>query len=276
MTLILGMSKPEGIYLSVDYRVSNRDTKEIIDDATEKFFRVNYPPIQNPPLPNGPRALAAYAGAAFARDGTTPMGDWLMDVVSSAVEYFDESMQRLGNRLNDDLSAYFHRHKIPLIVVRAALQHAGPRVVGGYSNMEPDGTVLREFEYHMMELPEKEVFSIGSGGTPRELSDHLDLLRAQLDVTPRSQQDHMKLLATVNRRIAERVPSVSPHCHVSFVNADERFAPMSRTFAEPGTSLPFTTRVIMGGFDLRFFDQLLREHLGNEAADDDPDDSADT
>ncbi|UNB54036.1 hypothetical protein [Mycolicibacterium sp. YH-1] len=191
------------------------------------------------------------------------MGDWLMDTVGGTVEYFDESMQRLGTRLNGDLATYFHRRRIPLIVVAVVVQHDGPRAAGGYSNMEPDGTVLREFEYHMTELPEKETFSIGSGGTPHLISDHLDLLRSQLDVTPRRPQDHMNLLATVNRRIAARESSVSPHCHVSFVNADDRFPPTSQTFAEPGTSLPFSTRVVTAGFDLRLFDRLLKEHLEN-------------
>lgn len=263
MTLILGMSKPEGIYLSVDYRISNRDTNECIDDATEKFFRVNYPPIENPPLPNGPRAIFAYTGAAFSRDGTTPMGDWLMDTVSGAVLHFDDSMQQLRSRLNNDLSAYFRRHNMPLIVVVAAIQDVGPRVVGGFSNLAQDGTILSEFEYRMCELPEKEIFSIGSGGTPQNISIHLDLLHAQLEVMPRSPQDHMKLLAAVNERISGYVTSVSPHCHVSFINADDRFEPASRTFVERGTELPFTTRVIISGFDLRIIDRLFKEHFGN-------------
>lgn len=38
--LILGMSKREGIYLSVDYRVSNSKTSEVIDDASVKFLTV--------------------------------------------------------------------------------------------------------------------------------------------------------------------------------------------------------------------------------------------
>ena len=44
MTLILGMSKPEGIYLSVDYRVTNQKTHELIDDESVKFLTAHYPP----------------------------------------------------------------------------------------------------------------------------------------------------------------------------------------------------------------------------------------
>jgi hypothetical protein len=51
----LGMSKPEGIYLSVDYRVSNSRTREVIDDEPVKFLTVHYPPEHV-----GPKALIAY------------------------------------------------------------------------------------------------------------------------------------------------------------------------------------------------------------------------
>jgi hypothetical protein len=256
VTLILGMSKSEGIYLSVDYRISNKNTREVIDDATEKFLTVQYPPIRNPPQPNGPQALTAYTGAAFAR-GQTPMGDWLLETLRGEVEVFDDSMRHLGNRLNRDLAAYFHLHKMPLIIV-AVVIHDGLRAVGGYSNMEPDGTILRKFEYHMNEITEPGVFGSGAGA-PRVETDHLDLLREQLNVRPRNPRDHMKLLATVNRKVAAVEKSVSPHCHVSFINADDRFEPRSETFADPGTPLPFRMRTLFGGLDLSLFDHLRHD-----------------
>jgi hypothetical protein len=42
MTPIIGMSKSEGIYLSVDFRVTRG--RELVDDATVKFLVVHYPP----------------------------------------------------------------------------------------------------------------------------------------------------------------------------------------------------------------------------------------
>jgi hypothetical protein len=38
MTLILGMSKPEGVYLSSDYRVTDARSGKLIDDASVKFL----------------------------------------------------------------------------------------------------------------------------------------------------------------------------------------------------------------------------------------------
>lgn len=132
--------------------------------------------------------------------------------------------------------------------------------------MEPDGTVLREFEYHMNEITEPSVFGQGSGA-PHVVTDHLDLLRRQLDMRPRNPRDHMKLLATVNRRVAGVEESVSPHCHVAFINADDCFGPMSETFADPGTPLPFRMRTLFNGVDLSLFDQLRQDLESGTATD---------
>jgi hypothetical protein len=45
VTLILAMSKPEGIYLSVDYRVTDSRTGTKLGDHTSvKFLTIHYPP----------------------------------------------------------------------------------------------------------------------------------------------------------------------------------------------------------------------------------------
>jgi hypothetical protein len=38
LTLILAMSKAEGVYMSVDYRVTNMRTGQLLDDASVKFL----------------------------------------------------------------------------------------------------------------------------------------------------------------------------------------------------------------------------------------------
>jgi hypothetical protein len=48
VTLVLGMSKDEGVYLSVDYRVTNASTGEVEDDVVVKFLTVSYPPEGGP------------------------------------------------------------------------------------------------------------------------------------------------------------------------------------------------------------------------------------
>src|SRR5271166_881178 len=63
-------------------------------------------------------------------------------------------------------------------------------------------------------------------------------------------QSHMKLLASVNRRVADK--TVSPYCHVAFIPASDYFTtgddstrgPQSQTFVEHGESVPFKMPLI--------------------------------
>ena len=98
MTLILGMSKAAGIYLSVDYRVTDHRTGRVIDDASVKFLTAHYPPDKL-----GPKALIAYTGVALLTDGT-PTGTWIRETLRGETEVFDESMAHLRERLNRDIA----------------------------------------------------------------------------------------------------------------------------------------------------------------------------
>ena len=60
VTLIIGMSKPEGIYLSVDYRVTDSRTRELINDKSIKTLTIHYPPIDD----SGPKVLLGFTGLA--------------------------------------------------------------------------------------------------------------------------------------------------------------------------------------------------------------------
>jgi hypothetical protein len=245
------MSKPEGIYLSVDYRVSKNGA--LVDDASVKFLTVHFPPEKT-----GPRALIAYTGVAFAPDAT-PVGDWLMQTMRGQTETFDASMQHLRSRLDRDFGGYLHRRRTPLIVNVLAIERDW-RFLGGFTNLKKDGRISRSFDYVMEQLTEPCVFGNGSG-TARAVADgHMALLIKHLDVRPRRPHNHMKLLAAVNRRVASHEPSVSPHCHVSFINADDRFGPQSETFVEPGKSMPFHMPMLVFGIDLSFmFEQFMRD-----------------
>lgn len=86
MTLILGMSKAEGIYLSADHRITEYPSGRLVDDASTKFLTVHYPPDKE-----GPKALLAYTGLAELPDGT-PMGTWLRETLRGETEVFDQSI----------------------------------------------------------------------------------------------------------------------------------------------------------------------------------------
>jgi len=288
MTLLLGMSKPEGIYMSADNRVTDARTEKLTDDSSVKFLSVRYPPDKG-----GQTSLLAYTGLANLPDGT-PFGTWMRQTLRGKSEPFDRSMTHLGARLDRDIA----RLKIPLIINLLVLQ-GERRYSGGFSNLEMDQkTLVRDsfgyhlqeqdlslqgerlysggpsnlemdqrkirvrdsFGYHLQELEGPFVFADGSRASKVIANQHLNFRRAQLGV-PQRPLDHMKLLATINRGVAERTKSVSPCCHVQFINSDDRNSPMSHTFLERGETVPFEMPVVRFGIDLsdmtrRFHDQL--------------------
>lgn len=253
MTLLLGMSRPEGIYMSADYRVTDARTGRLIDDSSVKFLYVQYPPDKG-----GPTSLLAYTGLAILPDGT-PTGTWMRETLRGESEPFEESMTHLGARLDRDIA----RLNIPLIISVLVL-HGERRYSGSFSNLEMDQkkiSVRDSFAYHLQELEGPFVFANGPGATQDIASQHLNLHRAQLGVRARRPFDLMKLLATANRRVAQRTKSVSPYCQVQFINSDARTSPTSCTFLDGGETVPFEMPQVLLGIDLsgmsrRFHDQL--------------------
>ena len=126
--------------------------------------------------------------------------------------------------------------------------------------VEGRGTVTKSsFEYLLSELHEPFAFASGSGATRVIADRHLDLVRSQLAIWPRKTLDHMRLLATVNRRVAERDPAVSPFCKVSFVNADDRTSPISHAFLESDEEVPFEMPLLIYGADFTSIARRVHE-----------------
>jgi hypothetical protein len=250
MTLVIGMSKAEGIYMSVDYRVTDAKTGALIDDASIKYLRVYYPPYET-----GPKALLAFTGVARLQTGL-PVGDWLRETLRGKSEVFDVSMQHLRQRLNRDVAPMRRGLIINFLAV-----HGDRRYVGFLSNLKKPVAgkfnTLNEFAYSVTELTEPFVFANGSGALPAVLDGHLDFVRTQLGVRPRRIQDHMKLLATVNRRVAAAEPAVSPHSHVCFMSGEPGLGSSSGTFTERGESVPFRAPLLLYGADMSGVYELL-------------------
>jgi hypothetical protein len=241
----MGMAKVEGIYLSADYRVTERPSGRLVDDAATKFLTIHYPPHEG-----GPKAVIAYSGVAFAPDGT-PMGTWMRETLRGETEVFDQSMAHLKDRLDRDIAG----KGWPLIVNALALQ-GDKRYFGGLTNVaftdEPrrKAKVLPRFEYVMSDVGTEFAFANGSGAAKVLAEGHFERVRRLLSVRPRKVEDHMNLLAAINRKVAAKAPAVSPHCHVSYVNANDSTSPTSRTFTKPGESVPFEMPILLFGIDL--------------------------
>lgn len=234
------MSKPEGIYMSVDFRTSVPGTQQPIDDATVKFLTVHYPPANI-----GPKAVIAYCGVATTQDNRTPLGDWLRETMRGETDSFEDSMRHLGARLDRDLSRWLHKFQTALIVNVLVIDREHKRYLGGFSNLRQDGiTVSRKFEY-CMEAMKKPLFGNGLGAARVLTSGEAAKLSHALSVTVRHPRQHMEFLAKVNRHVATSEKSVSPHCHVSFVSADNRFRSRAEVFDRKWRPVPLKLRLPM-------------------------------
>lgn len=253
VTLILGMSQPEGIYLCVDYRVTDSRSGRLVDDAVTKHLTIHYPPAEG-----GPRTLVAYTGVAMLPDGTTT-GDWIRETLRGEAEVFDVSMQHLLDRLDRD----YAQLRQPLII-NCLVIHGASRYFGGMSNLKVTNGRVRvqpTFNYQMNEIEAPVVFANGSGVMAIAAREQLGRLERQLGIVPKRPMNYMKLLSLVNRDISSRCPSVSPYCHVAFENAlGYPFGPEARTFTNPGESVPFESPLLLYGLDLTGMMKLSREH----------------
>lgn len=252
MTLILGMSKAEGIYMSVDYRVTRRG--RLVDDASVKFLSIHHPPE------GGPRSILAYTGIAEMPDGTRT-GDWIRETLRGEMgESFGQSMAHLMSRLDRDVMPLGRPLIINLLVIRGQR-----RWIAGLSNVRKNFDLRDSFAQMVRELQEPCIFANGSGALI-VANRHLHLLRRQLRVRPREHFDHMKLLATVNRRVAAEDGSVSPFCHVSYLpQAPGGPSPGSFVFREKGESVPFKMPVLVDGVDLSFLAEEFMEQFRRKA-----------
>jgi hypothetical protein len=243
------MSKPEGIYVCVDYRVTDSRNGALIDDSAIKSLRVDFAP-----LPVGVKALLTFTGVAILPDGTPTM-TWIRETLRGESEFPDQALAHLRERLNRDYAGMRH----PLIVNILAV-HGEKRFFGGFSNIASTSfKPLTEFGYVMQEVNEEFLFANGHGAFTAFADTKLHKMQSLLGTRPRSVKDHMKLLSIVNRRVAASDPSVSPFCMVQFINADESFSPATRTFAEGGEQPPSGFSMLLGGIDLTELSRQAQE-----------------
>jgi hypothetical protein len=253
--------------MSVDYRVTDARSGRVLDDASVKFLTIHYPPDKG-----GTKALLAYTGLAVVPDGTptgTPTGIWIRETLRGETEVIDQSMRHLLNRLNRDIA----KLKVPLII-KVLVIEPERRLFGGFSNLWQRGKadnqpeqVLDSFGYEMRKLDRPCWFANGSGGATA-IADHQELIETQLAVWPRKPLDHMKLLASVNRRVAAKEPTVSPWCQVSFIPTSGG-GPLGHDFVESGETVPFSMPVLLFGLDLtdttaRFMEDAKTLRAGQE------------
>ncbi len=248
MTLILGMSKAEGIYLSADYRLTDARTGKTVDDQSVKFLQMDFPPQENML-----RVLMAFTGIARLRD-QTPIGDWLRQTLRGGglKDDFRYAMELLKDRLDRDIAPLKYGFVLNLLGTQG-----DQRFFGGFTNTLKDGTVEPKFAFALFPVTEPGAFGNGSGADRVIKDGYVDFLKEQAHIRPRKPEDHMNLLASLNRRVAQVDNGVSPHCHVTFLSADPtETAAKSHVFTKPGEPRPpYRIPHIWMGIDFSMFEE---------------------
>jgi hypothetical protein len=259
MTLIIGWSQPEGIYMSVDYRVTDARTGKPLDDAAQKILTVHWGPVIG-----ATKALFGYTGVAVIPDGT-PDGlsteTWLRETLRGKSESPQASIDHLVDRLNRDIA----RFRQPLIIHVLVIE-GSRRLMGHFSNLNrgPHGrsVVGPKFAAFFGEVHQPVGYFNGSGAVQARLRRAERRLEPLLGVSPRRPMNYMNLLSILNRQIAEKEKTVSPYCQVAFIPQEpSKFQPTSHTFAKPGeVVVPLRFGLITAGLDLDEMFSNMRTH----------------
>src|SRR5258708_3131869 len=211
MTLIMTMIRPEGIWQSADNRVT-RDG-QLIDDERPKQLH-----IICPPLPSGPQLLLAFTGLAELFDGS-PTIQWARETLRGEQRFIMPMLEHLRDRLSRDVGRSHLWNN--LLLFSGGIFEGDKRFYVEIRNGEPKTRKpKREFDFVVCEVTEPIVFIAGSGEQAVSREDRA-LLQAQSRIRPAKWEDHLGLLAAVNRRTANTLAkkgqkSVSPWCSASY------------------------------------------------------------
>ncbi len=113
---------------------------------------------------------------------------------------------------------------------------------------------------------------VGGSGSRAIAKPDLDLIGRQAQLRPAKWEDHLGLLAAVNRRAAERdrrldpkdQGTVSPWCHAIYLSIDSAGA-KGKAFNKPGEPpAPLGIDTILAGVDVTEMARLLAQKLRGE------------
>lgn len=265
VTLILGMSTPNGICMSVDYRVTRSDTGAEVDPYASKSLVVNYRPF-----PGGPVALFGYTGLAQLWGGM-PTGRWLREVLRGGGEDFNQSMQHLKQQLNSRVARSYPGVELTILVMVAA--GSKERHIGGFTNRDEQGNVQPQFRYEMCPLgPDTgKTFSGGSGRAVVLGDGHASAMTAHAADPTNFSDESMPFLANINRQVAEKDSGVSPYSYVTYIGSDTDWKARCGGFNEAGENVPFIHPMMILGIDLTEMSETMMRSMGPDGLTDLPD-----
>jgi hypothetical protein len=236
------MIRPEGIWQSADNRVT-RDG-QLIDDERPKQLH-----IICPPLPGGPQLLLAFTGLAELFD-RSPTIQWARETLRGEQRFIMPMLEHLRNRLSRDVGRSHLWNN--LLIFSGGIFEGDKRFYVEIRNVElKTWNPKREFDLVVHEVTEPMVFIGGSGERVVTTEDRA-LLQAQSRIRPAKWENHLGLLAAVNRRVADKDPkkSVSPWCSASYISHNEEGS-HQKNFSNPGEPKgPLHIESLLSGIDL--------------------------
>ncbi|MDX6389529.1 MAG: hypothetical protein QOJ73_592 [Streptosporangiaceae bacterium] len=251
MTLAMMLVRPEGIWQSADHRVTKAGVRQ--PDASKQLA------IHCRPTPGGgPKILLAFTGRAEMPDGT-PTLQWIRETIRGESRFIMPLLEHLRDRLTRDVGKS-SGWQAPLVMIGGILEANGRRGLLQIANVDPSWHPRREFKLLVTEITEPKFMAIGSG-QPHITREDAKLAVAQSKIRPARWEDHLGLLAKVNRRTAERARNtVSPWCEVTYLKTGDEAA-IGRYFREPGDPpVPIEVNVMLDGIDLS---EMVRPMLKN-------------
>ena len=250
MTMIITMIRPEGVWQTADNRVTVGG--KLKDDITPKQLH-----LVCPPLDSGPQVLLGFTGLAEFSDGT-PTLQWIRETLRGESRVIMSMFDHLRDRLTRDVgtSSLWQNQ----LVLSGGIFEGQKRFYVEMRNLNVQTRrPMRQFEYAIYEVTQPMIF-IGGSGQYSVAKENVDLLMAQANIRPAKWEDHLGLLAAVNRRTAKRTKTVSPWCQASFLGNDRQgaFAKRFARYDEP--TGPVGTETIIAGIDLSEVSKIMMEH----------------
>jgi hypothetical protein len=232
--------------------------------------------IRCPPLTGGPHVLLlGFTGLAQSPSGT-PMLQWIRETIRVESRPIMPLLDHLRDRLTRDIGrTHLGRH---LLVLTGGIFEGTRRYHVEMNNVDPvSRSPSRQFRHGVFEVTEPALF-LGGLGQRAVLDSDRDLIVQQ----PRSWRAHLELLASVNRRAAEKdraldsngVGCVSPWCQASYLAQDEDGA-HGQEFRDPADP-PYELGVefVLAGIDFTESTRVLLERArGSALTDQDLDDA---
>ena len=200
VTLMMMMIGPGGIWQSAD-RITSGGVPQ--PDAAKQLL------VLCPPAPgNGPRMLLTFTGIAEVPGGI-PVLQWMRETIRGESRPVMPLLEHLRDRLTRDIGRTA-RGRHGLAVVGGILEANGRCGLVQIANAEPPWSrPRREFKLLLSEVTAPQFVAIGSG-QPCISPEDAKLAVAQARKRPRRVEDHMGLLAEVNRRTAAHTRKGQP------------------------------------------------------------------